>query len=68
MGRAKAAWMEMQQERDETELAEKLGLTYDELCETDWHIENDESKDGLIYQQIVYFHDGPETMFKQDSQ
>lgn len=65
MGRAKNAWMEMQQVREETALAEKLGLTYDELCETDWHIEPDESKDGLLYQHIVYFHDGPKHILKK---
>lgn len=65
MGRAKNAWMEMQQVREETALAEKLGLTYDELCETDWHIEPDESKDGLLYQYIVYFHDGPKHILKK---
>jgi len=65
MGRAKNAWMEMQQIREETTLAEKLGLTYDELCETDWHIERDESKDGLLYQHIVYFHDGPKHILKK---
>ena len=65
MGRAKNAWMEMQQIREDTVLAEKLGLTYDELCETDWHIERDESKDGLLYQHIVYFHDGPMQILKK---
>lgn len=65
MGRAKNAWMEMQQEREETALAEKLGLTYNELCETDWHIERDESKDGLLYQNIVYFQDGPKHILKK---
>ncbi|MDC7996380.1 HEPN domain-containing protein [Altibacter sp. HG106] len=60
MGRAKIAWMEMQQERDDTALAERLGITYDELYQTDWHMEPDESKDGILYQYIVYFHDGPQ--------
>jgi hypothetical protein len=65
MGRAKHEWMEMQEIKEETELAEKLGLTYDELNETDWHIERDESKDGFLYQHIVYFHDGPKKILKK---
>lgn len=65
MGRAKEQWMEMQQIKDETEIAKKLGLTYEELNETDWHIERDESKDGLLYQHIVYFHDGPKNILKK---
>lgn len=65
MGRAKEQWMEMQQVKDDTKLAEKLGLSYDELNETEWHIESDESKDGLIYQYIVYFEDGPKHILKK---
>lgn len=57
MGRAKEQWMELQQQKDDEKLAEKLGITYDELCETDWHIERDESRDGLLYGYIVYFND-----------
>lgn len=65
MGRAKEQWMEMQQIKDDTLLAEKLGLTYEELEETDWHIERDESRDGLLYQYIVYFHDGPKHILQK---
>lgn len=65
MGRAKEQWTEMQQVKDDTKLAEKLGLSYDELNETEWHIESDESKDGLIYQYIVYFEDGPKHILKK---
>jgi hypothetical protein len=65
MGRAKHQWMEMQEIKEETQLAERLGLTYDELNETDWHIERDESKDGFLYQHIVYFHDGPKKILKK---
>lgn len=59
MGGAKELWMEKQQQRDDEGLAQRLGITYDELIQTDWHIETDESNDGLIYQYIVYFEDGP---------
>lgn len=65
MGRAKELWMELQEDRENELLAEKLGLTYDELCETDWHIETDESNDGLIYGYIVYFHDAPKHILKK---
>jgi hypothetical protein len=59
MGRAKQQWMERQQQRDDEDLARRLGITYEELIQTEWHIETDESNDGLIYQYIVYFEDGP---------
>lgn len=59
MGRAKQLWMEQQQIQEDTILAKKLGLTYEELQETDWHIESDESRDGMLYGYIVYFDDVP---------
>lgn len=59
MGRAKEHWMEMQQIQEDTKLAEKLGITYEELSETDWHVDTDQSKDGLIYGYVIHFEDGP---------
>jgi hypothetical protein len=61
MERAKDHWIEMQQVLEDTRLAEKLGLTYYELEETDWHIETETSRDGQIYGYIVYFgEDSPQ--------
>ncbi len=57
MGRAKEYWMEMQQNQEDTKLAEKLGLTIEELNETEWHIDTDASNDGLIYGYVVHFED-----------
>lgn len=57
MGRAKEMYYEQLQQKDDENLAKLLGITYDELCETDWHIETDESKDGLLYGYVVYFED-----------
>lgn len=57
MGRAKEMYYEQLQQKEDENLAKLLGITYDELCETDWHIETDESKDGLVYGYVVYFED-----------
>jgi hypothetical protein len=55
MGQAKKYWMEQQQQREDENLAKSLGLTYDELVETDWHIETFDSRDGMVYEHVVYF-------------
>jgi len=55
MGQAKKHWMEQQKQRDDENLAKSLGLTYDELVETDWHIDAFESRDGMVYEHVVYF-------------
>lgn len=65
MGGAKEHWIELQQEKEDTKLAERLGITYDELQETDWHMETDESRDGMVYGYVVYFHDGPKSILKK---
>ncbi|WP_295230595.1 HEPN domain-containing protein [uncultured Chryseobacterium sp.] len=57
MGRAKEMYYDQLQQKEDENLAKLLGITYDELCETEWHIETDESKDGLVYGYIVYFED-----------
>jgi hypothetical protein len=57
MGRAKEMYYDQLQQKDDENLAKLLGITYDELCETEWHIETDESKDNLVYGYVVYFED-----------
>jgi hypothetical protein len=57
MGLAKERYYEQLQQKDDEDLAKLLGITYDELCETDWHIETDESRDNLVYGYVVYFED-----------
>lgn len=58
MGRVKEMMYEQLHQKGDEKLAELLGITYDELTETEWHIETDESKDGLVYGYIVCFEDG----------
>ncbi|NOU47531.1 MAG: hypothetical protein HOO86_10775 [Bacteroidales bacterium] len=55
MGRAKEIYYEQQQQKDDEKLAELLGITYDELLETEWHQEPDEHNDGSTFGYIVYF-------------
>lgn len=43
-------------ERD-TKLAKVLGLTYNEISQTEYEIDTNESNDGLIYNLIVTFKD-----------
>jgi len=57
MGRAKELYFEQLQQKNDENLANLLGITYDELSETEWNMETDESKEGLIYSYVVYFHD-----------
>lgn len=57
MGSGSERMIEMQQERDDHELAKKLGITYDELLELDHEIDTEESEDGLIYNYIIKFRD-----------
>lgn len=55
MGRLKDIYIEQLQKKSDEHLADLLGITYDELNETEWYIDTDESKDGLIYSYVVYF-------------
>jgi len=57
MGRAKEMIIERQQEEFEKKLAGILGISYDELSEIGYEIENNESKDGLLYNYIIEFPD-----------
>ena len=49
--------IEMQQEKDDRNLAKKLGISYDELLELDHEIDTEESNDGLVYNYILKFSD-----------
>ena len=55
MGRAKQYWMEQQELREEENLAKSLGLTHEELEQTEWHMESFHSKDGMLYEHVIYF-------------
>jgi len=43
-----------EKERD-IKIANLLGITYEELCETSFEIDTNESNDGLIYNYIIKF-------------
>ena len=43
------------EERGDRKLAAVLGITYDELGQTDWEIEEDKNDDDLVYGMIVHF-------------
>lgn len=49
--------IEKQQEREDYKLAQKLGITYEELLVLDYEIDTEESDDGLIYNYIVKFRE-----------
>lgn len=46
---------EIQEERANREIANEIGITYEELCQLDWDIDKNESNDGLIYEYIITF-------------
>jgi hypothetical protein len=45
----------MQEEKRDREIAEQLGITYEELGETSFDIEDHEGNDGAIYGHYVRF-------------
>ncbi len=49
--------IEMQQEKYDRNLANKLGITYDELLQLNYETDTEESDDGLVYNYIVRFSD-----------
>jgi len=57
MGRASEMMIERQQEEFEKKIADILGIAYDELSEIGYEVENNESKDGLLYNYIIVFPD-----------
>lgn len=65
MGMTKKVWMEEEGIRSDKKLAKRLGITYDELMETDWHMETHGSRDGIIYGNIVYFTEIPKRIRKK---
>lgn len=53
----------MQESEGDSHLADKLGITFEELCQTDFKIETDESSEGLIYNyRIVFSEDSPKSI------
>lgn len=66
-GSAKDILFDIQQERGDREIAEKLGITYDELTELDYEIEDGHtSKDGMIYCYIIKFsRDSPKGIIEK---
>jgi hypothetical protein len=57
MGRVKDEMIEKVLQDEEKKLAEFLGITYEELCETNWRRETEESEDGFIYNYVITFSD-----------
>jgi len=57
MGLVKEMMIEQMQDKRDEKIAYLLGISYDELCETDWHIETNESKYGIIFNYIIYFEE-----------
>lgn len=55
MGYWKNIAIERENQRHEHNLADKLGITYDEFIDLDYSIETDESKDGIIYNYRIEF-------------
>ncbi|WP_025144521.1 hypothetical protein [Pedobacter jeongneungensis] len=49
---------ELNEEKRDRSIAEELGISYDELGETNFEIETDNSEDGFIYGYYVVFKDG----------
>ena len=56
MGRAKELHIEGLQRRDDEKLAKLLGITYEELMQTERRIEPDESEEGMLYGYVVSFN------------
>lgn len=46
---------EMQEEAANKQLADNLGISYDELSELQWSTDTNESNDGLIYEYVITF-------------
>jgi hypothetical protein len=63
MGYWKEVAIRMQESDDDRHLADKLGISFEELCQTDYEIDTDESSDGLIYgYRIVFSEDSPKSI------
>jgi hypothetical protein len=57
MASLKDEFLDGMEERRDRKLAESLGLSYEELQELDWHLEENISSDGDIYSLMVKFSD-----------
>ena len=55
MGSMKEEWMQRQEDERNEKLATFLGITYDELQETNWELNENTSDDGLVYGLIIKF-------------
>lgn len=55
MGSAKEEMMNNLEYNREKKLAKILGITYDELNETNWHFDEEKSEEGLVYHILVKF-------------
>ena len=48
---------ELEEERLTKKLAKSIGIPHEEFVELDWYLDTDESKDGLVYSQLLRFRD-----------
>ncbi len=48
---------ELEEERFTINMAKIIGISHEELDELDWYLDTDESKDGLVYSQLLIFRD-----------
>ena len=55
MSSSKRLLEEMQEKRSNSHLAKRLGISYEELCECEWEINENASDEGLIYSYIIQF-------------
>jgi hypothetical protein len=56
MGRMSELMIEQQQEKNDKELAAQLGITLDELHQSDYSFTDDTGNDGLVYATYVQFN------------
>lgn len=55
MGVSKELYIERMQQRNNENLASVLGITYNELLQTEYEVLRNESNDGVIYNDIISF-------------
>lgn len=69
MGSAKERMHEMAEDNRDRKLADVLGITYDELIQTDFEINEDAgegSNEGVVYGTLVTFSDSsPKSILKK---
>lgn len=64
MKKTKLYSVEQSQKNEDERIAKYLGITYDELLQTKWHLEEELGKDGLIKNYIVCFENEPSKHIK----